>query len=324
MTDKNSITEKLADPKSFRKAMNTIQRKLRNAKTRKEKRELTMEWEDLGEMLAWELLEHGEYKKALVIYKKLPWRRHGENKYLGIGRALMEIGHHREAKRFLEKGLKRFPESIYLLYGMGIFYDGLKIYSLSLKYYDQALKHSPNNEFILLRKGTALFALGCYEDASLMYQRISEKFPEEPNLLIMIGNCYLLTGYPEEASVYFKKGIGLEYPGSEALEGLYFSYRDMNLYTDALEIAQECFRKYHNDPNSYLILVDACWIQGWTNEAKKTLIEGIERFPDDERLKDLLKEIEDKMDNPDDDKKFPLLPVLICLQILRRKLERRT
>lgn len=323
MSEKNITIESLADPKIFRKVLYAIQHNLRHAKTLEGKRELTREWHDFGERIARRLLNHGEYEKALVLYKQLPWGRYSENKYLGMVRALMGLGYYQEAKRVLEKGLKRFPESSCLLLGMGNFYHTIKDFSSSLKYYDLALKHSPNYEYALLSKGNALFGLGYYEDASIMCQQILENFPEEPSSLIMMGNCYLLRGYPEKASVYFKRYLGIGFPGAEAYVGLYFSYREMNLYTDALEIAQECFREYHDHPVSYLILADAYWAKGWENEAKDTLIEGIKRFPDDEGLKELLKEIEDEIDNTDDDKKPSFITILLYLLFLKKNLQRK-
>ncbi len=322
MSKKNITIERLKDPKIFRKFLRAVQRKIK-PKTLKEKK-LIGEWNDMGEELAWWQVRHGRYEKALVIYKSIPWRRYSENKYVGMAIALMGLRLYREAKRLLEKGLKRFPESSRLLLGMGNFYYDIKDYSSSLKYFDLSLKYSPNCEDTLFGKGCALFGIGYYEEASLMFRQILEGWSDYPGSLIMMGKYYLLTGYPEEASFYFKRSLGIWSCSAEAYVGLFSSYLEMNLYTDALQIARECFREYHDHPDSYFILAEAYWIKGWENEAKDVLTEGIKRFPDDERLKELLKEIEDENDNPDDGKKLPLLPVLLCLQILRRKLERRT
>ncbi|MEF9438442.1 MAG: hypothetical protein L0922_06805, partial [Candidatus Mariimomonas ferrooxydans] len=71
--------------------------------------------ESFKSRLAWFLLEAGEYREGLRLYRELSWKTYGEEKYIGISRALIELGEYHEADRLLARGLNRFPESGALL-----------------------------------------------------------------------------------------------------------------------------------------------------------------------------------------------------------------
>lgn len=323
MSEKEDIIVKFADPKIFRRVLLAVQGKLKTAKTLKEQRKHNWEFQAFGEYIARKFLIYKEYEKAFVIYKELSLKKYAEKKYIGMAKALIGLQFYQEAKRTLEAGLREFPDSSPILLAMGNYYITLKDYSMALKYLDEGLSQEPDCEATFFSKGCALFGLGYYEDASLIFRQILEGWPEHPGSLIMIGNYYLVTGYPEEASVYFKKSLSIWSSSPEACTGLYFSYRKMKLHTDALKIAQECFREYHDYPLSYLILADAHWTQGWRNEARDLVLEGIRKFPDDEDLKDFLKTIDDETDSPDDGKNPPLITILLYFLLLK-KLERKT
>jgi len=53
------------------------------------------------------LLDRQEYEKRLALYEPLTWSTHGEAKCNGMSRALIETGYYDEARKILEKGLKR-------------------------------------------------------------------------------------------------------------------------------------------------------------------------------------------------------------------------
>lgn len=61
---------------------------------------------------------------------------------------------------------------------------------------------------------------------------------------------------------------------------------------------------------------------GMAEAAKEILKEGLEKFPGDEVLVELLKEIEDDSDSPDGGAGPPLLGLIILALLTRRKLTR--
>jgi len=126
--------------KELTKELHRVQKELGREKNRAIKRKLEQKIGDLKWDIACSLLNCGEYAKALAIYQSLSWRTYGEEKYIGIGRALLEMEHYAEGRRVLEKGLKRFPESTLLYISMGIAYHLEEYDHVALLYYKHALQ----------------------------------------------------------------------------------------------------------------------------------------------------------------------------------------
>lgn len=58
----------------------------------------------------------------------------------------------------------------------------------------------------------------------------------------------------------------------------------------------------------------------WLNDARDIVSGGLKKFPKDEGLKELLKAIEDEIDNPDDDDKKPPIKEILIISALIKKL----
>lgn len=276
----------------------------------------------LRKEIAWALLNCGEYEKALNLYKSMSWKTQGETKYLGIGAALIEMGRIIEARQLLKKGLKRFPESYPLLVAMGNLYHGLGNYSMSLKYFEHALTFCPGHKTIMLSKANALYGLGLFEDAFPIYEYLAKNHPEEPLFITQLGYCHLQINYPEDAAKCFKAVMDSGYSNDDVYNGLYWAYYDMGLKTDAIEIAKEGIKKFP-DPVLYYNLGIAYYEKEWLFEAKDIVEKGLKKFSEDNDLKELLEIIEDEIDNPDDDKKPTIPPMMrvIALSAILKKLK---
>lgn len=275
----------------------------------------------LKSRIAWLLLDADEYKKGLAIYQTLPWRTHGEEKYYGMARALTETGRFPEAKSCLEKGLRRFPESPTLSLAMGNLYHRLWNFEKSLKYFEQALAFDPGNKLILFSKANALYGLSLYEDALPVYQNLADQYPDESPFIRQVGYCHLQMGYPENASGHFKFLLNKGCAGADDYNGLFCAYYDMGLLDDAIETAHEGIRKFpEDDPALYCNTGVAYFEQGRLNDAKDIVSEGLKEFPEDEGLKEMLKAIEDAIDNPDDDDKKPPIKEVLIISALIKKL----
>ena len=279
------------------------------------------EHNDLRAQLAWQYLDETEFEKGLAIYQSISWKTYGEEKYTGMSRALVETGRFAEAKSLLEKGLKRFPESMSLLLATGNLYHTLWNFERSLKYFEQALAFDPGDKLILFSKANALYGLRLYEDAFSVYQNLAEQYPDESLFIRQVGYCHLQMGYPEDASGHFKALINKGCAGSDDYNGLYWSYYDMGLKDDAIEIAKAGIRKFpKDDPALYSNLGAAYFEQGWLSDARDIVSEGLKKFPEDEGLKELLETIEDEIDNPDDDDKEPPIKAILVIAALIKKL----
>lgn len=208
---------------------------------------------------------------------------------------------------------------------MGNVYHESGDYSISLKYFEQALAFDPGNKLILFSKANALYGLSLYENALPVYKNLAEQYLDESLFSTQVGYCHLQMGYPEDASGHFKSLINKGCAGSDDYNGLFCAYYDMGLLDDAIEIAKEGIRKFpEDDPTLYCNTGVAYFEQGRLNDARDIVSEGIKIFPDDEGLKELLKAIEDAIDNPDDDdKKPPIKGILVIASLIKKIRDKR-
>lgn len=94
----------------------------------------------------------------------------------------------------------------------------------------------------------------------------------------------------------------------------------MGLKKEALEMAQEGISEFPDVPGMYENLGEAYFEHGWIDDAKKVLEEGLKKFPDDERLKEVLKKIEDDTDDPDKNRKPPLIGIMLLLSLILNRI----
>lgn len=204
---------------------------------------------------------------------------------------------------------------------MGNVYHRLWNFEKSLKYFEQALAFDAGNKLILFSKANALYGLSLYEDALPVYLNLADQYPDESSFITQVGYCHLQMGYPEDAAVHFKFLLNKGCAGSDDYNGLFCAYYDMGLLDDAIETAHEGIRKFpEDDPALYCNTGVAYFEQGRLNDAKDIVSEGLKEFPEDEGLKEMLKAIEDAIDNPDDDDKKPPIKEMLVIAALIKKL----
>lgn len=275
--------------------------------------------DDLRSQIAWFFLDVGEYKKGLALYQTLLWRTHGEEKYNGMARALIEMEYYDKARNLLERGLHRFPESCSLLVAMGLLHRRLDDDFEALKYFEHALRLSPSDKSALFDQALSLNGLGYYEDAASILKDLLEDNPDDPDYLIEMGYSHISRGYPEEALHFYKKALATGCLKWTIYDGLFWTYFNMGLKNDAIQIASEGIRKL---PDSHSCLYgDLSRVykeMGWVDEARDILKKGLEIFPEDKDLTELLKEIEDETDDPDKGNKPPILGLLLLSAIINK------
>lgn len=274
---------------------------------------------ELKDQLAWELLDAGENEKGLAMYQTLSWRTHAEVKFTGMARALIEMEYYNEAGKLLGKGLSRFPESVPLLIAMGCLHQRLDNDFEALKYFEQAVKFTPDGRNALYNKALSLNNLGYYEDAEPIIKDLIEKYPDDPEYLVEMGYIDICRGYPEEAIPFYKKAKDAGYLNWSVYDGLFWSYFNMGLKNDALEIAIEGIKELPDSHSRlYGDLSSIYKEMGWIDEAKDILKKGLGVFPEDNDLMELLKEIEDEENNPDNGKKPPIKEILIIAALIKK------
>ncbi|MEF9475382.1 MAG: tetratricopeptide repeat protein [Candidatus Mariimomonas ferrooxydans] len=279
--------------------------------------------ESFKSRLAWFLLEAGEYREGLRLYRELSWKTYGEEKYIGISRALIELGEYHEADRLLARGLNRFPESGALLVARGLLYRRLGDEFKALKNFQGALALIPDDSHALYDKAISLNALGYYNEAAAILKYFVEKYPDDPEYLIEMGYSLIEQGYPRDAAENYLKAKDMVFESPALYGGLYCAYMDQGMKDEALEIATEGLQKLPDEhPGLYANLGEIYREMGWRDDAIETLSKGLEKFPDDGDLKELLREIEDEDNDPDINKKLRVTGLFMLFSELLKKLSR--
>ncbi|HSB06381.1 MAG TPA: tetratricopeptide repeat protein [Thermodesulfobacteriota bacterium] len=296
-----------------------IQRRLEKTRSSITQLELKEHLDDLKEEMGWKLLDLGEYENGLALYKSLPWETHGEGKYNGMVRALVEMQYYDEARRLLEKGLKEFPESYVLWIARGVLDQRLGYNLESLRCFQFALKYTPEGQSeALFNVASALSELGHREEALKVLQDLVRKHPEEARYLVGLAACSLDMGYPKDAVKYYRMARKTGYSTAGIYQGLCCAYSDMGLKKEAMEEALEGLTKFPDeDPGLYENMGELYLEMGWINESRDILNEGLKRFPKDEGIKEMLSKVDDKSDDPGGNK--PTLPGLILFMALLHK-----
>jgi len=308
----------------LKKSLQNIRRRLKLEKRGNARKYMLDEISELNERLAWALLDAGEFDKGLSIYQSLSWKTHGEVKYNGISRALIEMEYYDDAARILAKGLKRFPCSDCLLVAMGLLHKRLGHDLDALKYFKQALKYSPCDRHALYDKAITLSELGYYEDSLSIMKKLIKKYPDDAEYLIETGFCHSMMGYPEKAIEYYKKASDTGSLSTCIYGGITISYMEMGLKREALETALEGMKVFPDKASMYENLGEAYFEYGWIDEARATLQEGLKKFPDDEGIKKILDRIEEDENDPDKGRKPTIGSMLIMLALIMKKLGKKS
>jgi tetratricopeptide (TPR) repeat protein len=247
----------------------------------------------------------------------------------GMARALTEMGYYDEARKLLEVGLRRFPDSYALWVAMAALYESIGDYFESLRCLESALQFAPeDNSTGLYNKALILMKIGSYGDAVSMIEDLIERCPEDPKYLAERGALALDMGYPREALQYYQRAINLWqhsqdiYAGICIYTGLCSTFMELGMKKEATEIAVEGLKKFPDEDSIIYHNVGATFYEmGWRDEAAEVLKKGFKKFPKDEELKEFLKELEDDMDDPDGGEKPPLLGLLLLMGLIRKKLK---
>jgi len=304
---------------------------LAKTKSARKRRHLQEYIDGLKMDLGWALLDCKEYEKGLAVYESVFGKQYQERKYNGVARALTEMGRYDRAKRTLEIGLRKFPESYALWTGLGILNDYLGDYSGAFKSFNTALRFNyGENSGCLYNKALILIEMGSYGDAVSIIDDLIERFPEEPKYLAEKGRCSLDMGYPHEALQSFQKAMELyeKFPnvdtGVSIFAGFCCAYMELGMKKEAMEIALEGLRRFPDeDPILYQNVGATFWGMGWRQETIEVLKKGIEKFPDDEELKKFLKDAEDDTDEPGGGMKPPVLGLMLLMAILQKRFRKR-
>ncbi len=308
-----------------------IEEELKVAKSHRRKQRLRTELDDLRIDLGWTLMDCGKHEEGLALYSLLPWSSRGEIKCNGMARALTELKRHEEAKRLLEAGLKRFPDSYQLWVCLGALYNDLADHSGALKCCDMAIQCASDGGWeARMNKVITLEKLASYEEAAEILDGLIRDYPEDPKYLAERGSCANDMGYPQDALQYYQRAMELwaknptDPAGISIYVGFCYAYFEMGEKRKAMEVALEGLKKFPDgDPVLYQNVGATFLEMGWKEEARDVIKEGLEKFPEDEELRQFLKDVNEDLDDPEGGNKPPILGLILLAAVLRKRFGRR-
>jgi len=277
--------------------------------------------------LAWEMLNQGKGKSALNLYESLPWT---ESKFNGVVRALTEMGHYTKAGKILMRGLDKYPCSSTLWVARGNLSLRIKDYPTALKCFETAIILSPEDSSTpLYGKALALEAVGERQKMVNILDSLIEQYPNDCLFVTEKAHCFLKMGYPTDALKLYRSAITLWYHSGQFHEGVALftgicsACIDLGLNKEALEIAQNGIKALPpGHPILLYNLARAYCGMDMTEEAIATLKKGLEQFPSDKDLLDLLSEIQGDDDSPQDGTEIIFALILLAL-IARQRFSRK-
>jgi tetratricopeptide (TPR) repeat protein len=314
----------------LREKYSILQRKLERVKTGSRRQNLKEDLDDLKMELGWVLIDCGRYEEGLAFYHSIPWKTNGEEKCNGMARALTGMEYYDEARRVLERGLKRYPESYALWVAMGGLHACLGDDFESLTCFETAIQFAPkDNSAGLYNKAFILMKLGCYGDAVSILNDLIKKNPKDPRYFSDRGACALDMGYPQEALQYYQQAMEVWKPSPDIYTGVCIysgmcsAYFELGMIDEAMEIALEGLKTFPEEDAILYQNVGATFFQkGWQREAVEVLKEGVDKFPEDEEIKSALKDIEEDSDDSDGTKP-PLLGLILFMALIHKKMRRK-
>jgi tetratricopeptide (TPR) repeat protein len=279
-------------------------------------------------ILAWKLLDCGQYEKSLLIYVALPW---SEEKYNGLARAWTELNRFEEAERVLEKGLKEYPKSCPLLLGMGNLYLKRGDNLAALRCFERILKLSANDHLALYGKAAVLRNLGQINEAIAILTVLIDGNPEDPLYITEKAHCLLEMGCYHDALELYRKAMniwrkgGTFQDGVALYSGLCSAYIELQMKKEALEVALDGLKIFSAGHPTLYFNAGVCLSNiGLASEAMELLKGGLKKFPHDEELKELLKELEEDDSNPPDGGgKKPILGLVLLALLIRNRLKKK-
>jgi tetratricopeptide (TPR) repeat protein len=237
-------------------------------------------------------LDQREFDKARTLYESLPWKSHGEDRYFGITRELIEEGKYEEAKSLLDEGLSKYPESWELLNSMGLVFQRTDDHYVALKYFERALAIVDNNNTaVLYNKALALNCLGYHEEAFKVLTDLLEKAPDDPGYLVELGYCNLQRKEPWAAIYYYRTAKEMGFETDSVYGGLCCAYIETGLHHEAYMIAREGVEKIPDAVGLYENLAEAARDLGSLEEANEVIQKGLALDPEYEPLKILQQDL---------------------------------
>ncbi len=300
---KNGIEPPDREIRLLRRKLDRARAALGKTVSDKRESELRQEVNDVTSRLGWTLCETEQYDEALTVYETLDRSTHGEDRYIGITRVLIERERYEEAAELLDEALERYPESCCLMNNKGLLHYSSGDPYEALRWFDRALTHAEDEESMAaaFNRGLVLIELGLFEDASIVYERLLEHDPRKPEYVYEYAYCNHKRGQLWEAIRLYRMclQLGCETPGVYA--GLCSAFGEAGLFAEGAVAGLHGLNKYPDVEAMYENLGEVHLDMGRLDDAEEVLTKGMGKFPESEAIQALLDRLEQEREQEDDE-----------------------
>lgn len=272
-----------------------LREKLEETTEPKKKKTLKIKLNDLLAQIGELHLDQEEYEKAISIYNSLPWKSHGEQRYYGITRELIEEEEYEKASELIQEALEKYPESSALLNSKGLLFYRTDDQYEALRCFDHALTIDSDNAAILYNKALSLNLLEYHEEAFKVLTELLEIVPDDPQYLVEMGYCNLERKELWAAIYYYREAKELGLESANVYGGLCCSYMDAELRHEAYMIAKEGVEKIPDAVGLYENLAETAIDLGRLDEADEVIQKGLALEPENEPLEELQQAVKQRM-----------------------------
>jgi len=159
-----------------------------------------------------------------------------------IAAKLMQQGNHFFQKNQMEPAIQKFleslslmPDSIEILYNLGVSYLKLEQADKAIGYLKQVVQRVPNHDQALNNLGIAYQKLGKNSLSIALLESALQYQPKSARALYNLGNAYKKNHSFEKAVSYYLRAIDLQKDFAECLNNLADTYIHLERYDDALK-----------------------------------------------------------------------------------------
>jgi len=244
--------------------------------------------------------DNEQYEKALETYKKVeeimnkttyynPWV------FQSIGVSYLKLGDNEKALKYLKRFIDENKESIWAFINLALCYTKFKRFDEAEKTYLEGVKIDENN--IAIREALTNFYLdqGKYDKAIEQFDKLISLEPLSERFYLGLGLTYEKINDLEKVKNVYSKLVVLDAKNSDYRVKYANVLFKLGLYNDAIREFSEAIRLGSSDPAINKLVGLSYYRLEQYNQAKDIFLRYLEKNPDDEEIKKLLDEVNEKL-----------------------------
>lgn len=172
-------------------------------------------------LMGYEYLASEDLQNALNSFYEA--YKHDKSYKALFGMALVTIKEQQweNAEKYLLRSLALSPKNSVILYYVGMVYENMGRFDVSLKYLTLSIQIDASNFTARFKRARLLFKLGRLQDALVDAKVLAELDSIDPAVYLLIGRILREMGQEQEAVSYFTWGTSLHSDSSELHKGLH-------------------------------------------------------------------------------------------------------